>query len=267
VRRAVFDLDAYLQRIGLHGRPGLAEVHRAHGTSIPFENLDPHRGLAVSLQPDDLQEKMVGRRRGGYCFEQNLLLKAALEALGADVELYLARVRYGAPPGTIRPRGHLVLRVNDGAGDWHADVGFGLGTLFEPIPFGPGEEHEQLGWRYRVVREGEELVLQTLEAEEWSDMYAFHSAPVPPVDVETVNWWVCTHPRSPFVTGLVAALQHEDGTRIALSDWNGLTLSERGPDSGTVTPLQIEQVPGVLAERFRLPGFAVGAGGRVVAEE
>src|SRR2546423_1768964 len=107
----MFDLDAYLARIGLRGRPTIREVHRAHLTSIPFENLDPYCGIPVSLALDDLARKLVSRRRGGYCFEQNLLLKAALEALGAQVDLLLARVRAGAAPGVTRPRTHLVLRV------------------------------------------------------------------------------------------------------------------------------------------------------------
>src|SRR6202165_5790131 len=107
---AMFDLDAYLERIGLSGRPDIAEVHRAHVTSIPFENLDPHRGVAVSLDPLDLQRKLVTERRGGYCFEQNLLLKAALEALGAEVDLLLSPVRGGAS-GVRRPAGQLHLPV------------------------------------------------------------------------------------------------------------------------------------------------------------
>jgi hypothetical protein len=81
---AVFDLNRYLERIGLSSYSGLAGLHRAHATSIPFENLDPHGGLHVSLEVRDLQRKLVNDRRGGYCFEQNLLLKAALQELGAD---------------------------------------------------------------------------------------------------------------------------------------------------------------------------------------
>src|SRR5437899_3649777 len=104
-------LDAYLERIGLSGRPDLATVHRAHSTSVPFENLDPQRGVPVSLQAQDLHRKLVLERRGGYCFEQNLVLKAGLEALGVEVETFLARVRLGGEPGAIRPRAHLVLRA------------------------------------------------------------------------------------------------------------------------------------------------------------
>jgi N-hydroxyarylamine O-acetyltransferase len=100
----MLDLAAYLERIGLNGRPSIAQVHRAHLTSIPFENLDPHQGLPVSLEAEDLERKLVTERRGGCCCsEQNLLLKAALEALGAEVDMFLARTRLGAKPGVVGP--------------------------------------------------------------------------------------------------------------------------------------------------------------------
>jgi N-hydroxyarylamine O-acetyltransferase len=260
---AVLDLDAYLERIGLSGRPSVREVHVAHSTSIPFENLDPHRGQPVSLALEDLQRKLVHERRGGYCFEQNLLLKAALEALGAEVDMYLARVLYVSPPGVTRPRSHLVLGVRHHGEHWHADVGFGPRALLAPIPFGPGEEHEQSGWRYRVLAHGSELVLQSHARDGWMDLYRFPAEPVPAVDVETINWWACTHPKSPFVTGLIVSTQDERGTRTSVSDRDGLALTELTPRDATVTPLELDAVPGVLAERFGLSGFAVGADGRI----
>lgn len=247
-----FDLDAYLERIGLGGRPGLFEVHRAHATSVPFENLDPRRGVPVSLELDDLQAKLVGARRGGYCFEQNLLLAAALRALGMEVSPILARVRAGAPPGTIRPRSHLVLRVRDDRGAWHADVGFGLGTLLDPIPFGPGGVHVQSGWGFRIEADGDELVLQASQDGEWVDQYGFVPAEAPMVDIEVGNWFTSTHPRSPFVTGLIAACHRDDGSRLSLSDWNGLALTETFPGSRSITPLTATEIPGLLRSRFGL---------------
>jgi N-hydroxyarylamine O-acetyltransferase len=261
----VLGLDAYLERIGLSGQPSPAVVHRAHATSVPFENLDPHGGVPVSLAAEDLQHKIVSERRGGYCFEQNLLLKAALEALGAEVDLLLARVRAGAA-GVTRPRSHLVLRVRAGGASWHADVGFGLGTLLDPLPFGPGAEHEQSGWRYRVVQDGPELVLQSDEGDGWTDLYGLLDQPVPPIDVEVVNWWTSTHPRSPFVTGLMVSRQADDGTRTSLSDWQGLALTERTPTSTTVTPVAREAVPELLATRFELGGFRLDGDGRLIRE-
>jgi N-hydroxyarylamine O-acetyltransferase len=259
----VFDLGAYLARIGLSGRPNVAELHRAHATTIPFENLDPQRGVPVSLALEDLQRKLVAGRRGGYCFEQNLLLKAALEALGARVELLLARVRLGAEPGVVRPRSHLLLRVELEGASWHVDVGFGPGTLLEPLPFGPGGPFDQSGWRFRVVRDGSELVLQTIDGGEWVDMYGFVPEPAPFVDLEMSNWWTSTHPRSPFVTGLILCTQTSDGTRTSMSDRSELALTERTPTSKRVTPLAREDVPRLLAERFALDGFALDGDSRL----
>ena len=258
------DLDAYLSRIGLAGRPSLAELHRAHVSSIAFENLQSHGGEPVSLALSDLERKIVGSGRGGYCFEHNLLFAAALQELGLEVEPMLARVRWAAPPGTVRPRGHLLLRVTGEGGVWHADVGFGAGTLLEPIPFGPGEEHEQAGWRYRVVQDGEELVLQSVLEGRWSDLYAFIPKPAPLVDLETSNWFTCTHPASPFVTGLLIACQSADGTRTTLSDWGELGLAEQTPAGRTVTPVERAQLPRLLSERFGLDGFTLDGSGRVV---
>jgi N-hydroxyarylamine O-acetyltransferase len=262
----VIDLDAYLERLGLSGRPSVDEIHRAHSTSIPFENLDPQRGVAVSLDPGDLQRKLVQERRGGYCFEQNLLLKAALEAIGGwEVDMHLARVRYRSG-GAIHPRSHIVLGIRSQDGHWLADVGYGLGTLFEPLPFAPGQERVQSGWRYRLITEdGGETVMQRMEDGDWVDIYGFVPEPVPLIDVETSNWWVCTHPRSPFVSGLIVALQGNDGTWVSVNDRSGLLeLVERTPTRSTTTALDREQLPELLAERFGLTGFRVDRDGRVV---
>jgi N-hydroxyarylamine O-acetyltransferase len=263
------DFDAYLERIGLNGnaRPTLHDVHRAHATSIPFENLDPHRGIPVSLAQSDLERKLVEERRGGYCFEQNLLLGAALSHMGLEVEPMLARVRAGSPRGSLRPRSHLVLRVRDGDGSlWHADVGFGRGTPLDPIPWGPDPDaaYEQSGWAYRVVEDGPVLALQTRVNGAWSDVYAFVPEPVPHIDIETSNWWTCTHPGSPFVYGVIAAVHRPDGTRELIHDWSGrLELVTESPGSQEVSEPPREALPDLLATRFGLPGFTLGEDGRV----
>src|ERR1700679_4247480 len=129
----MFELRAYLERIGLagvaatHGGPPVADVatlralHRAHVISIPFENLDPLRGVPASVDLGDLQRKLVDERRGGFCFEHNSLLAAALVVLGFDVEPMLGRV--GFRESSARARSHMLLRVRDAAGGvWHVDV-------------------------------------------------------------------------------------------------------------------------------------------------
>lgn len=237
----MIDFDAYLQRLGLSSAdpPSWHAIHRAHVTSIPFENLDPHRGIPVSL-----------------------------EHLGLGVETMLARVRAGGAPAERRPQSHAVLRVTDGDGrQWQADVGFGLGTLLDPIPFGadPDTIHEQSGWRFRVIEDGSELVLQTSTANGWADVYGFPPQPLPRVDLEVSNWWTCTSPKSPFVSGLIAAVNHRDGRRESISDWSGpIQTMDMAPDRVEVTEQPREAIPAVL-ERFGLPGFELGEDGRVRA--
>src|ERR1700693_5745426 len=134
-----FDLDAYLARIGYSGprRADVATLRAIHGlqpTAIPFENLDPLLGRPVALDLASLQAKLVGGRRGGYCYELNTLLAAALEALGFLVVRLGARVRWRAPPE--RPDGartHMLLRVDLAEGPYLADVGF-CGRAFPPPP-------------------------------------------------------------------------------------------------------------------------------------
>ena len=137
------DLDAYLGRIG--ERPplapaleGLAALHRAHCAAVPFENLDILLGRPIDLDLPALEAKLVRARRGGYCFEQNTLFKAALEALGFPVIALAARVRAGTTG--VRPRTHMLLRVDLAEGTFLADVGFGGDGLLHPIPLAEGTE-------------------------------------------------------------------------------------------------------------------------------
>jgi N-hydroxyarylamine O-acetyltransferase len=257
---------SYLERIGLAGGadPSLAEVHRAHATTIVFENFEPASGRPVLLGTGDLEDKMVARRRGGYCFEHNLLLAAALESLGGrTVRPMLARVRLG-PESSPRPLGHLLLQVTDRDGSpWLADVGFGGGGLLDPIPFETGTETDQSGWRYRLVEAAPELVLQTFVDGGWSDMYGFVPDPVPFVDIEVNNWYTATHPESPFVTGIMVGLRSPDCC-LSLFAYEQAVFVERpvgGASSTTEVPR--EDVPTLLATRFGIPGVTLGDDGRL----
>ncbi len=250
----MFELTRYLNRIGLRGEPSLAQLHRAHVSSILFENLDPLVGIPVSLDPDALARKLVDAGRGGYCFEHNMLFKLALEASGARVEPMLARVRNGRPTGApVGPLTHLLLRVEHEGAVWHADVGFGQGTLLEPIPFGPGGPYEQSGWSYRVIGEGPLLVLQTDTEEGWRDIYAFRPEPAPAIDIEVNNWFTCTHPQSRFVTSLLVTEHRRDGSRTTLSDFSGeMLLSVQTPTGSKREPVARDTVPELLERRFGL---------------
>ncbi len=256
------NMDAYLERIGLRGPVTLAEVHRAHATTIAFENFDSYSGRPVSLDLAQLEDKIVTRGRGGYCFEHNLLLMAAFESLGVDdVSPMLARVRLG-PEGSPRPLNHLLLRVADGGTVWLADVGFGGGGLLDPVPLELGAESDQSGWRYRIREDGPELVLQVFNDDAWSDCYGFVPEPAPLVDIEVNNWYTSTHPTSPFVTGIMAGARSVDRCVTLFAGDEPVLLERPVGGASTVTPVVRAEVPAVLEERLGIIGVSVGPDGR-----
>src|SRR4051794_38046342 len=114
---AEFDLDGYLHRIGVSGRPaptlaGLQAMVVAHSAAIPYENVDVLLGRPPKLDVGALQAKLVRGGRGGYCFEQNLLLRAGLRALGFVTTGLLARVVRGFSADAPRLAAHMVLQVD-----------------------------------------------------------------------------------------------------------------------------------------------------------
>jgi N-hydroxyarylamine O-acetyltransferase len=137
------DLDAYLTRIGFDGErlptvQTLAALHRAHTTSIPFENLELMLGRPIVLDLDALQNKLIRQNRGGYCYEHVTVFAAALERLGFRFTALAGRVTLGAD--TKRPRTHALIVVEfDDHRRWLCDVGFGRGPL-EPIELIAGNE-------------------------------------------------------------------------------------------------------------------------------
>ena len=215
------DLGAYFARIGFKGGASptlatLARLHALHPATIPFENLSPFIGEEVALDPESLQRKLVGAGRGGWCFEQNLLFAHVLRAVGFRLTTLAARVRWNAPPEELRPRSHMLLQVHLPEGDHIADVGFGGLVLTAPLQLRVGIEQETPNERFRL-RESSAgtFLLEGQVAGEWMALYAFdlHEQLVP--DYEVSNWYLANHPRSQFVTGIIAA-RSEPGVRHAL---------------------------------------------------
>jgi N-hydroxyarylamine O-acetyltransferase len=244
------DLDAYRARIGHDAalRPDLATLrtlHLAHASTIPFENLDIQMGLPISLDLPALEDKLVRRRRGGYCFEQNTLFLAVLREIGFDVAPFEARVRQGTTE--IRPRTHMLLRVRLAGDDQLADVGFGGQGLLEPLPM-DATVHEQFGDAYRVLPEGPQRILQWRTPEGWTDLYAFVPEERPAVDFVMGNHFTSTHPRSPFVKTLTVQLPTPEA-RYVLRD-RAYAVTRRGQlEERTVQP---DELRPLLRERFGL---------------
>lgn len=247
------DLDAYLRRIGYAGglEPGaatLADLHLAHSTRIPFENVDVLLGRPIRLDAASLQAKLVAGKRGGYCFEHNLLFGAVLRTLGFAVTPLAARVRYRTP--VVLPRTHMLLLVRTDGVDWLTDVGFGGEGLLRPVPLRAGEPCRQFAWTYRVVEHGFGWLLQSLRDGDWIDMYAFTLEPQEMADYEMANHYVSTHPSSRFVQTLTVQLP---GTRARYVLRNRELTEDRGSSAAaTRTIAGDEELLAVLADAFGL---------------
>jgi len=242
------DLAAYLRRIGFEGtlepdRATLDALHFAHATSVPFENLAIQMGEDVDISLEAVQDKLVRRRRGGYCFEQNTLFLAVLREIGFEADAFEARVRFGTD--ALLPRTHMLLRVKLDGADLLCDVGFGGQGLPLPVPM-DGRPHELAGRIYRVAEEGPLRVLQSKQLVAWSDLYAFEPIPRHPVDQQMGNWWTSTHPSSRFVTTLTAQKVLPDGWLI-LRNLSFTTVKGGEAEERILEPAD---VPRVLREAF-----------------
>lgn len=205
---AAVDLDAYFQRIGYDGprdptMATLRAIAQKHPDAIPFENLDVLLGLGISLAPPDVDAKLIGAGRGGYCYEQNGLLKRVLETLGFQVEGLMARVQWmvpeGAPP---RPRSHMVLGVRLDGETWLADAGFGGCVLTAPLRLFSDAVQDSPNGRFRVIdAECGGVVERQVQADlsgRWAPLYQVAKGGWADVDYEQANYFTYTHPSSHF---------------------------------------------------------------------
>lgn len=203
------DIDEYCARIGYSGpRKPTPEVLRAivagHTATIPFENLDVLAKRPIRLDPPSLHKKLVRNRRGGYCYEHNLLLLNILLALGFRAGGLAARVHRSRPPGVTPPRSHMLLRVDLTEGCQIVDVGFGT-ALTAPLALEAESEQKTPHEIFRLVPVDGEFDLQVKFGEVWTDLYRLSLQEQMPIDYEAVNWYTSTYPDSLFVRNVIAA--------------------------------------------------------------
>jgi len=236
------DLAAYFERIAYTGPreptlPVLNALMAAHVQAIPFENLDVLLGTGVDIRPEAVFDKLVRRRRGGYCFEQNGLFLRVLTGLGFAVRPASARVRMSpstdqAPAGPPPPRTHMFLEVTIGGEPWLADVGVGALSLTSAIRFTAGDEQPTPHEPRRIVRQGDRWLHQARLGDDWLDVYEFTGEEMPFIDREVANWYTSAHPRSHFRNLLMVARATAGGGRVTLRDGE---LKHRGPDGRSET--------------------------------
>lgn len=256
----MLDLGAYFDRIryGGSGSPSLdtlQALHHLHPMAIPFENLDTLFRRPVLLDSAALQHKLIGCRRGGYCFEQNLLFSRVLEALGYRVSALAARVLWDAsnierPYADLasRPRTHMLLLVELEDGTYLGDVGFGGLTLTAPLRLELGVEQVTPHEVFRIVADDPALTLEAKLGVVWKPLYCFDLQRQLEIDIEVLNHFVSTHRSSPFLTTLMAARAAPE-RRYGLRN-NELTVRYAGEAAERQVIASVTELRDVLRDTF-----------------
>ncbi|MFJ2156763.1 arylamine N-acetyltransferase [Streptomyces sp. NPDC087856] len=215
--------DAYLHRLGLARPPAptadaLRQLQLHHLRTVPFENLSVHLGEEIVLDENRLVDKVVGARRGGFCYELNGAFGALLTALGFEVTPLAARV-HGDEERLGIPYDHLALRVGTADGSvWLADVGFGKHS-HHPLAFAERGAQPDPDGTFTLVEVGPDLDV----VHDGTPQYRLELRPRELADFVAGAWWHSTSPASHFTQSLVCSRLLEDGGRITLS---GRTLTE-----------------------------------------
>ena len=219
------DVEAYLERISYDGsreptEATLVALHRAHMLAVPFENLDIHLGVENVLDPEHVFDKVVTRRRGGWCYELNGSFARLLEALGFTVTRYSASVVLSEPPSP--DFAHLTLRV-DLDRPWLADVGFGA-SFTRPLRLDDDGDQERDGNTYRLapLPDGRMML-----HENDSPQYVFALEPRRMDEFAEMCVLQQTTPGSHFLAAPICSRATADG-RVSLSGMRLITTTADG---------------------------------------
>ncbi|HTK95090.1 MAG TPA: arylamine N-acetyltransferase [Terriglobales bacterium] len=250
------DLQAYLERIGYSGpaEPTLAvlrDVHRHHLLAVPFENLDIPLHREIRLDLERIFDKIVGHRRGGFCYEQNGLFAWALREIGFDLDMLSARVAR-ADGSYGRDFDHMLLLVRVAGGEWLADVGYGE-CFVEPLRFDTTRPQLDRGIEYQVVRDRDGYLLLRRQGEDWKREYLFTLTPRRYPEYAEMCVYHQTSPESSFTHKRLCSLATPQG-RITLTE-RTLTVTEAGKRTETPVASVAE------FERLLIQHFGIGLTG------
>jgi N-hydroxyarylamine O-acetyltransferase len=196
------DVDLYLKRIGFDGSVDVSleclfALQKAHMLNVPFENLDVYMGRPLSLDPCDLFDKIVTRRRGGYCFELNTLYGAVLREIGFNITPMLARV-WLRDPAEVPPSNHMLHRVVIDGVHYTTDVGFGARTTRIPLDISQSTQIDDGDGYVRLSNSPYGHMLQRRTDEGWDNQFSFTQERAIQSDILVGNHFTETHPSSHF---------------------------------------------------------------------
>ena len=247
------NLKAYFDRIGFAGSiaPTLATleaIHALHPASIPFENLSPLLGLPVELDLGAITRKLLAERRGGYCYEHNLLLMAVLRELDFTVRGLVASVLWNRPEPHEGPPTHMLLAVDISGATYIADVGFGGMTLTAPLKLKADSEQSTPHETFRLTGGDPAWTLEARIGQEWKPLYRFDLTEPSQADYALANTFLSTDPQSPFRQELRVALS-PSGQRLALRN-NRFSIHAAGAPAEVRDLTSVVELREVLSSGF-----------------
>lgn len=247
-------LEEIFRRIGLTYRRGLVpdaallrDVQYAFQKNIPYENLDILRKRPLSLDFNDLYEKIAIRRRGGYCFEINGFLGEAYRSLGFTVTEYMARYLRGETGIPMR-RHRVIVAVAEGK-RYLCDAGIGQSAFRWPLLLEEESRSEQFNEVYRVSKEpffG--WVVSDWRRGEWRRFYSFTEEEQLNIDYLATSFWCERSPESPFIREEMLSIKTDTG-RITL---DGNTFRIFDGENVEERELAPEEKPAVCRKYFGL---------------
>ncbi|WP_426205189.1 arylamine N-acetyltransferase family protein [Pseudomonas sp. TWP3-1] len=247
------DVKLYLQRLGFEQPPAptldtLRQLQLRHTGVFPFENLSTISGEAVLIDLPSVQQKILHDGRGGYCYELNSLFLALLLELGFDARGISGRVVMAQPEGAWTARTHRVSLVTIDGVRYITDVGFGGMVPTAPLLLDTESEQATPHEPYRIEKQTDGYMLSAKVAGEWRPMYLFDLQRQEDIDFTLGNWYVSTHPESPFANRLMVA-RTGDGWRRTLNN-GSFAIHRMGAESDRREVVDVEDLLDLLEIEF-----------------
>ena len=247
------NLALYLQRLGFDAPPAptletLCQLQLRHTGAFPFENLNTLSGQPVLIDLPSIEQKVLHDGRGGYCYELNNLFLALLQTLGFDARGISGRVVMGQPEGAWTARTHRLSLVTLDGVRYITDVGFGGMVPTAPLMLDTPVEQFTPHEPYRIEQHEDGYTLRANVAGEWRAMYIFDLQRQEDIDYAVGNWYVSTHPESPFARQLMVARTGE-GWRRTLNN-GSFAIHRIGSETERRQVTDVDELLGLLRSEF-----------------
>lgn len=249
------DLNKYFERIGFNEESKvnleiLKKLNYLHAITIPFENINPLLKLPVKIDINSIEEKLVLKKRGGYCCEQNTLFFHVLTEIGFEVRSLAGRVVWNDSINSITSLTHMFLLVTFNQVEYIIDVGFGAQTLTLPLKFILDEVQETPHESYQIIKFEDDFVLQTRINNNWKSMYRFNKNQQHFVDFEVGNWYTSTNPDFIFTNILFLSKAHKNGRHSLVN--NIFKTYDLDGTSKTLKIESIEELKNIITSVFNI---------------